>query len=330
MFKELIGNYNMITLIGLCKNAGKTTTVCKLLEEYADEIVGITSVGRDGETTDLVSGTDKPQLWIKAGTYFATARGMLSLCDVTIEVIGVTPYTTPFGKIALFKALSSGYVQLAGPSIVSQLKTVCDEFIENGATRMIIDGAAGRKSLAGAAEETCAILCVGASFDSNMEKTILETKHICDLFGIRQPENKQLLSEIINTQEKFARFTLDGDKKELDMDDSNLPNFTSLERKGEVIWIRGAVTTSMITGLSRKGIACNIVVPDATCLLCNRKSTQEFIDRGGRFFAKREIEIVAISVNPWSAYGSDYDNEAFIRGLREQTQKAVFNVKDGV
>ncbi len=165
LLAPLIGESSPVTVIGLCKNAGKTTVLCRLIAELEGETLAMTSVGRDGERTDVVTGTEKPQIWVPAGTLFATARGLLPLCDATVEVAQVTDVMTPLGAVAVFRALSDGYIQLAGPSVVSQLSPLSRTFRALGADRVLIDGAAGRKSLAGAERGGCALLCVGGSMD---------------------------------------------------------------------------------------------------------------------------------------------------------------------
>ncbi len=91
----LVGDASPVTVIGLCKNAGKTTAMRRLMAELGEECLGLTSVGRDGECTDLVTGTEKPDLYLKKGDLFATARGMLTLCDATLEVVDLTDVMTP-------------------------------------------------------------------------------------------------------------------------------------------------------------------------------------------------------------------------------------------
>ena len=58
---ELVAPYDSVSLIGMCKNAGKTTTLNQLIAELKRNGVsfGATSVGRDGESTDLVTNTVK-------------------------------------------------------------------------------------------------------------------------------------------------------------------------------------------------------------------------------------------------------------------------------
>lgn len=61
-------NYKTLSIVGMSKNAGKTTALNYLIEEAMDEgvILGITSTGRDGESVDLVTETEKPRIfWMK-------------------------------------------------------------------------------------------------------------------------------------------------------------------------------------------------------------------------------------------------------------------------
>lgn len=45
--------------------------------------LGLTSIGRDGESTDVVTGTEKPGIFVREGTLIATARDMAAAgrCD---------------------------------------------------------------------------------------------------------------------------------------------------------------------------------------------------------------------------------------------------------
>ena len=70
LLSELSTRYKTISIVGMAKNAGKTTALNYLIEEAEDESIrlGITSTGRDGETTDLVTNTDKPRVYLYENT----------------------------------------------------------------------------------------------------------------------------------------------------------------------------------------------------------------------------------------------------------------------
>ena len=82
-----LASYRTICLAGMCKNAGKTTALRTILREDDGRYgpLGLTSIGRDGEREDIVTGTKKPQLYIREGTLVATAQGLLPFCDISQE-----------------------------------------------------------------------------------------------------------------------------------------------------------------------------------------------------------------------------------------------------
>lgn len=324
----LVGDAPMVTAIGLCKNAGKTTALRRLMAELEDECLGLTSVGRDGEATDLVTGTEKPDLYIKKGDLFATARGMMSLCDVTPEAAALTGVMTPLGEVAVFRALSDGYIQLAGPSAAGQLKPLCASFAELGAERVLIDGAAGRKSLAGAGVEGAAILCTGASLDRNMDLVVAETAHVCRLFASRRPADAGLAAALDRCEERYALFTPGGEPRELLLDESGLPRWNKLPRERCALWVAGGVTDPLLKTLARRGAPVTLATADATHVLAGRNVLELFTRAGGELAVRRELSIAAVGANPWSAYGWHFQAEKFEDALRQVLSLPVVNVNE--
>ena len=62
-------------------------------------VLGLTSIGRDGESTDIVTGTEKPGIFVREGTLIATAKDMLRLGDITKEILMTTGIPTPLGEV---------------------------------------------------------------------------------------------------------------------------------------------------------------------------------------------------------------------------------------
>ena len=139
MHDELIRRLNetkTMSIVGMCKNAGKTTMLNWLLTAgHLRGTLGLTSIGRDGESTDVVTGTEKPGIFVREGTLIATAKDMLRLGDVTKEILMTTGIPTPLGEVVIMRARSAGYVQLAGPSITTQLRSVSESFFALGAEK---------------------------------------------------------------------------------------------------------------------------------------------------------------------------------------------------
>ena len=328
LLAPLVGNAPVVTAIGLCKNAGKTTALRRLMAELEDERLGLTSVGRDGEATDLVTGTEKPDLYIKRDDLFATARGMMSLCDATLEAAALTGVMTPLGEVAVFRALSDGFIQLAGPSAAGQLKPLCQQFFALGADRILIDGAAGRKSLAGAGVEGTALLCTGASLDRDMAAVVAETAHVCRLFAAKRPENPALAAALDGCHDRFALFGPDGAPWDLPLDETGSPRWNKLPREHCVLWVSGGVTDPLLKTLARRGAPVTLAAADATHVLAGRGILEVFTRTGGRLAVRRELSIAAVGANPWSAYGWHFQPDAFLNSLRQVLDLPVVNVND--
>lgn len=326
MLKEHIGTGSVITVIGLCKNAGKTTALRQLLTELADEPLALTSVGRDGEATDLVTGTEKPSLYIKSGDLFATARGMLPLCDVTCAVEALTGIQTPLGEVVVLRALSDGFVQLAGPSAAGRLPQLAEQFLRLGAKRVLIDGAAGRKSLAGAGISGCAILCAGASLDHDMETVVAETAHICTLFRLQRPASLPLQAALDGCTHRFALFSPEGEPLPLAVDSLGLPLWQKLPRTSCVLWVGGAVTDTMLKALVQRDAPITAVTENSTHILAGRTQTAAFLQAGGTLAVRQPLHLAAVCANPRSVYGWNFPADRFSRALEEAISLPVINV----
>lgn len=186
---EILNGVKTMSIVGMCKNAGKTTMLNWMLHhDRLRGTLGLTSIGRDGESTDVVTGTEKPGIFVREGTLIATARDMLRLGDVTTEILETTGIPTPLGEVVILRARSAGNVQLAGPSITSQLREVSRMFFDLGADKSIIDGALGRKSLGARAVAEGVVLCTGASYHMSMEKVVADTANIYRIMNLPKAE----------------------------------------------------------------------------------------------------------------------------------------------
>lgn len=325
MLRELVGDSPVVTIIGLSKNAGKTTAMRQLVGELFDERLALTSVGRDGESTDLVTGTEKPSLYVKEGDLFATARGMLALCDTTCSVEAMTGVVTPLGEVAVFRALSDGFVQLAGPSSAGQLPKLNDLFVELGAQRILIDGAAGRRSLASAGVSGCTLLCVGAAFDVDMDVVVEETAHICSLFALNKTEVD--LSSVEG--ERFALFGEDGGRIPLAVTETGVPSWKDLPQYPCVLWVGGAVTDTTLKALSQHKEPVTVVVEDCTHILAGRASVDAFYRNGGELQVRQALRLAGVCANPTAPGGWNFPPCVFLERLRAAVSLPVIDVKGG-
>lgn len=129
LLNQLKNKYSVVSIIGMAKNAGKTTALNYILEEAMDEgmCLGVTSTGRDGESTDLVTGTEKPRVYLEQGTIVSVPKGLYDLAEAGLEILRMTKYRTSLGRLMLCRVAESGYVQIAGPVTTADQKKMCNE-----------------------------------------------------------------------------------------------------------------------------------------------------------------------------------------------------------
>ena len=293
-----------MSIVGMCKNAGKTTMLNWLLEQgRLQGTLGLTSIGRDGESTDVVTGTEKPGIFVREGTLIATAQDMLRLGDITREILMTTGIPPPLGEVVIVRARSAGYVQLAGPSITTQLKAVSHAFFDLGADISIIDGALGRKSLGARAVAEGVILCTGASYDMNMDKVVADTAHIYHLMNL--PKAETLPPEAAEGLEKCWR------------------------QHGAAL-VTGALTDSMVLPLLRSGVLRNgrLVVKDPSKVLLKPDTLDKLATRSVTLETEEAARTLCVTVNPVSAYGWRFDKDAFMAAMTAAVDAPVINVKE--
>ena len=300
---ESIKATRTLSIVGMCKNAGKTTVLNWLLGQSRGRVLGLTSIGRDGESTDVVTGTEKPGIFVPEGTLFATAKDMLPLCDVTQEIVYTTGIPTPLGEVVLVRARSAGSVQLAGPSITSQLKTVSDLFFSLGAEQVIIDGALGRKSLGARAVAEGVILCTGASYDRRMEKVVSDTANVFRIMNLKKAETVPKESE--------------------------LPLAEVLKASPEAL-IPGALTDAAVVPLLKSGALRNarLVVKDPSKVLLTPDTLDKLAIRNVTLETVEAAKVLCVTVNPVSAYGWTFDAVAFRKAMQAAVDVPVINVKE--
>lgn len=288
--RQALLNHSSLSIIGMGKNAGKTTVLGCLINLLSEDprTPALTSIGRDGESIDIVTGTEKPGIWVHAGTLVATASGLLRTCDITREVLATTGIHTPLGEVVVLRALSDGQVQLAGPSMRDQLARLSKLLRSLGAGIVLIDGAISRKSLSAPVVSEATILCTGASYSPDMQTVIEDTAYACRL----------LL----------------------------LPRGTHPGKGCHML--EGAATDLALSKLALKA-GDVVIVHDSSRILLSRRSFERLAAQGVTFAVQEESRLCCVCVNPFSATGMNFDAGEFLQRMAQAVPVPVLDVKGG-
>lgn len=327
----LIESYRSLSIIGMCKNAGKTTVLNSILSEMGatGKTLGLTSIGRDGESVDVVTQTNKPGIYVREGTLIATALEMLKYCDISREIVETTGFPTPLGEVVLVRARSDGNVQLAGPSITAQLAKLSGLFFSLGADVAIVDGALSRKTLCAPAVSEATILCTGASYSRDIDTVIEDTAFATLLLTL--PEQADFSEEERAACPGKALFRMeDGTLRALPQELQLADALRSQAYAGvRAVYVAGAVTDALLKPVLMAGKRFDeltLSAEDGSKLLIHQDTYDKLLLRGISLAVARATRVAAITVNPFSAYGFDLDKEELRSRMQARVRVPVINV----
>ncbi|PKL41589.1 MAG: hypothetical protein CVV41_17700 [Candidatus Riflebacteria bacterium HGW-Riflebacteria-1] len=343
---ELVADCKCLAIIGTEKNAGKTTVLNHLLAADRRPDQAITSIGYDGEDVDQVTGTDKPVIYVGRGTLVATASDLIGQCDFTRELVRLTGLYTPLGEVVILRALSDGYAQIAGPSTTGQMSRLTRMLQQANAGRIIIDGAAARKSTAAVSTADACLLATGASYSPDPEKIVEHTRHIAAMLTLPPatdvPETiKQAYFKAENPScSTIGAGSQDADCLLVDHTAQVIVSASSLEDSAaEVIathveqplrvYFTGAVTARLVQKLlertrSLKNLA--LIGADGTRFLLNSAQYGELKRRGASLHVIKPVNLLAVTVNPWSPEGFSLNSKDLCQSLKSVLSVEVFDI----
>jgi hypothetical protein len=332
---DIIEKSKIISIIGLAKNVSKTTTLNHVIRILKGKVsLGLTSIGRDGEKYDIISYFPKPRIFVEEGTLIASAQESLDNCETPVEIIKDTGISTPMGNVLIVKVLGEGYVELAGPSINIQLSKICNELIALGCDLIIVDGAFDRRSYATPLITDATILSTGASVSENMEEVIELTIHTVKLLTLENEENQEILnlSQDIIKNSKIGIIRNNNSVKMIDVPtalDAAKDIIKNLKEDSKYIVIKGAVSNKLLEDLMKltneyKGKI--FLVEDGTKLFLSKYTLDKFEKKGGILKVLNPICVAAITINPTSPSGYEFDKTKFIKSLEKEVSIPVFDL----
>lgn len=337
LLSQLKQRYNTLSIVGMAKNSGKTTALNYLIEEAMDEglVLGITSTGRDGESTDLVTGTDKPKVFLDVGTIVSVPVKLYDLSDAGLEILSMTNYSTALGQIMICRVAESGYVQIAGPVNTKDHKKMCEQMTALGAEMILIDGAIDRKSIAAPDTSDAIILATGAVLSRSLKKVVEETVHIVSLYRLPVLEDGKIRELITSNNESEKIMLVKGNEiKILDLKTGLAASSIldeAMDEDTDYIYIPGALTKSVVHDIHPSKLKrTQFILKDPTKIFIDPLPWQQLRKKG--FFVKvlQNIEVAALTVNPYAPMGYSFEHEELLAEMQKALRDIpVIDVKMG-
>jgi len=318
---QLIAPARRLALVGLAKNTGKTETLAAILAEYARAglLVGVTSIGRDGEQHDVIDARiDKPRICLQAGSLVASAGALLRASGVAHERLAQTGVRTPLGEVLIARLSERGAVEVAGPSAAADVRAVSDAMAGFGAEQVLIDGAIDRRAASSPEVADGLVLATGAVLDEDIERVVAATKDAVDLVRLPQAPNGGVPGE-----ERVAlarQLVLNGEP-------AAIAGLLREHPRASTFVAQGALGERFLEGLltarsERTGRTLRIVVGDPTKVFLSRRGADWYRRQGLEIEVLRTIALKALTVNPVAPQSHRFDSKR----LRELIEAAVADV----
>lgn len=320
--------YKSVSIVGLAKNAGKTVTLNYLIDEAYEKglTLGITSTGRDGESIDLVTQTEKPTIYVTEGMFVATAKKALMMSECKVEVLETTNISTPMGEVVLVKVRQGGNIQIAGPVSAKDMKHVMNRLRFYGAEVVLVDGAIDRKAVSSPVITDACIVATGAVLSRDMKKVIEKTVHAVECYSFSKPDD-DTIKQILLTN-KTCIIQKDGRVIVPDIETSITgckKINESIDKNTAYVFLKGAVTSISLKDIANNESLKNfeVIIEDGTKIFIEASTYNDLKRKGLKIRALNPIDVIAVTLNPVSPSGYYFEScefkqkmEHFIKGIK--------------
>ena len=330
-FIEELIKYKSCSIVGLEKNTGKTECFNYVLQclPLENKRVAVSSIGIDGETTDQVTKTAKPEIFLREGVYFGTSEKHYLMKRLSAELLEITNENTSLGNIIIGKALTPGKILLSGPSSTNGLRRWMDEMKKYDVDLTIIDGALSRMSLASPTVSESMILATGAAYSANINTLVQKTAFVVQMINLdlTSEDNRGVFNDIKNGVWAIDEDDVIHDLKVASSLSINI-NTDGL-KKCKTLFVSGALTDNFINHIRQNKIfnETEIVVRDFTKIFLTPMTYNSFVNGRRKITVLQKSKLIAVCVNPTSPNGIVLDSEKLCKTLSEAIKLPVYDLR---
>lgn len=321
--KDII-KHRSLSIVGLEKNTGKTVCLNYVLRRLHEEgvPVAVTSIGVDGEQTDSVFATAKPEIVLYEGMRFITSERHYLGRRLVSRLLDVDAQRTSLGHLVTGEVLCQGKVLLSGAATTGKLRRQIEGFDR----LVIVDGALSRLSLASPTVTDAMVLATGAAVSPNVQQLISKTRFLYRLINL-----EPTAVDVEGIEQGLWGIDSDGVAHDLGIASVFLlgrQGEDNLFRYGTTLFASGAVSDRLLKYLIAQQQQTTLIVRDFTKLFITPEVYAEYTKRGGRLQVLQRSRLVAVTLNPTSPTGYRLNSRQACDALSEALQMPVYDVMD--
>jgi hypothetical protein len=289
-----------VAVLGTVKNAGKTETINKLIEEAAGAglYIGITGSGRDGERLDGVFGNPKPAVRLPAGSLVLTYAGLAGeIAPPPLAPLQVLERHPCYGELLLARTRKEGEVIIAGPVTRRHMAAGLESLRQAGAGLILVDGSIDRKGFVDPGCIDAIILATGMALSPAIGEVAEKTAYQAEILSLA------VWQEDLPAGNAYG---LDGGWVELHLN-SALGQEARLARAvpggGAALYLKGALTDRLLQALMKEHKYACIVLENPYACLTSPETYYAYRLGGGEIRVRKRSRLLAVTVNPRGHHG---------------------------
>jgi len=326
-FIDSLINFETLSVVGLEKNTGKTETMNYIISHLYDNVkLGITSIGVDGETSDIVTKTKKPEITVYENMYFATTEKHFKLKKINAEIFYLSRRETPLGRILIAKSNEKGRILLSGPSTSVWLKDIMKEMNKIDKMKIIVDGALSRVSSSSPSITESVILSTGAALSLSAKNIIDKTVYKIKLMKLEEV-NDALFDDLIDLDDGV--YSVDEKVKKMPFKTLLSIKNIDIDKYGYNYYITGVLNNNFVKKiLTKKHMEkYTIIVKDYTKIFLDKSIFEKFTKLGGKIKVLQKIDLKAVTYNPISPEGFTIESRPIMEKIKKKTGMTIIDVK---
>ena len=230
----------------------------------------------------------------------------------------------------IIEAVTEGLALVAGPSTISEMKKLISLIEKYNVSKILIDGALFRKSIASFKIADAAILSTGASYNPSMKKVVNDTTLLLDELTL--PKAPESIIDSLHNEDKSIVIDKDNSKAVIELD-TLLSNEEIVKKllnsNTRYLYIAGALSNKLIHIIIDKRFELNkltVIVKDATHIIVDIGYLEKLKLTNTKLCVINKINMLLLTYNPYSPHGYEFNNEEFKNLLKEKTKLPVINV----
>lgn len=300
--------FRSLAIAGTAKNAGKTTALNFLVHALTERghVLGLSSVGRDGEAVDQITNRPKPRIRPPMGTLVATSHESALYSQATLRLLESTPFRTALGPVGIYRVDKVGFVEVAGPVKVREATLLLGMLLNCGADKVLLDGAADRRTFISCGVEGF-VLATGLVTADDLSGVVAETQRVLQCLQLPAPPLE------------WAKICMELSSPGAVMDHGLKPWLAStflgdfsgylnwLPQGCRALFVPGALVDGLLETLLKGAHLPAIVVSSGTHVLAAQTLLERYFRRGGKLFSLNPLRASALTVNPTAPDGRSCD-----------------------